>query len=233
MSRREDDADTVVTDESAKASITPAEIIDLERSQIGHDLHDTLLPLIFAASANLQSVIDSAGNGDQPQAVEMSWYQTNSARIETANQWLQQAMTIGRNLLTQIYPPELDKLSWLVAAKDTANRICGDNCEVNWTVASDSPVCDPSWDRNVATAAYRVLIEALRNAVSHGKADAISVRCSSDCIMIVDDGDGFDPAAVDPSRFGIRSMKGRALLVGKKVTIASEPGGPTNVTMTL
>lgn len=223
MSKLEGEADSIAANHLPDINMTPAEIIDLERSQIGHDLHDTLLPLVFAASANLQSLIETSSLGDP----------SVSDRIAKANDWLQQAMAIGRNLLTQIYPPELDRLSWLVAAKDTAERICGDQCEVTWTVDSDSPVCDPHWNRDVATSAYRVLIESLRNAIRHGKAEAISIRCKSDRILIVDDGQGFDPSSVDAGRFGIRSMKGRAQLVSQRVTVASQPGGPTTVQMTV
>ncbi|WP_233903449.1 sensor histidine kinase [Stieleria maiorica] len=211
------------------AQITAAQIIDLERAQIGHDLHDLLIPLIFAASANLQAALRSSGENpfsaeDVPGLLE---------RIAKSDDWLQQALALSRNLLTQIYPPELSNLSWLAAAKDTAARIGGDDCEITWTIDPASPVCDPNWDRDLATTAYRVMIEALRNAIRHGNAKSILITCTPDQMEIVDDGAGFAPESIDPSRFGIRSMKGRAMLVGKTVAIRSAPGGPTTVTMTL
>lgn len=206
----------------------------MERAQIGHDLHDLLLPLIFAASANLQPLLSGSEPGDSDgQANPAPADPASISRIRQSQQWLQQALSVGRNLLTQIYPAELDQLTWLAAAKDTAGRICGDACEVVWKIDENSPVCDPNWNRDVAGTAYRVLIESLRNAINHGNADTIAVRCLSDCILIVDDGDGFDPSAVDPNRFGIRSMKGRAALVGKTLTIDSAPGGPTTVRLDL
>lgn len=207
--------------------LSAAEIIDLERAQIGHDLHDILLPLIFAASANLQPLIESDG----ADGLELS--PENRKRVQQAGEWLHEALSVGRNLLTQIYPPELSQLTWLAAAKDTAGRIAGDGCEVTWFVDEGSPVCDSNWDRGIAAAAYRVLVEAVRNAVRHGKAEAICVRCDEHQIAIVDDGVGFDPEAVDPNRFGIKSMKGRARLVGKKVNVESVLGGPTKVTFEL
>ena len=214
---------------SLSAGVSAAQIIELEREQIGHDLHDLLLPLIFAANANLQSIVDPVRNADAPLVSD----QANLDRIRKSQEWLQEALSVGRGLLTHLYPPELGQLTWLAAAKDAARRICGDDFDVLWKVDEDSPVCDPNWDRDVAAAAYRILTEALRNAIRHGNAEAISVRCESDCMLIVDDGDGFDPATVDSSRFGIRSMKGRAKLVGKTVTLQSAPGGPTTVRMEL
>lgn len=209
--------------------MSAAQIIDLERAQIGHDLHDLLLPLIFAASANLHPLTSQSGQPVSSTTIDPQVI----ARVTQSQEWLQQALLLGRNLLTQIYPAELDQLTWLAAAKDTAARICGDQCEVVWKIDEHSPVCDPNWNRDVATTAYRVLIESLRNAINHGKADTIAVRCLPDCLLIVDDGNGFDPSAVDPNRFGIRAMKGRAALVGKSLTIDSVPGGPTTVRLQL
>ncbi|WP_372894505.1 sensor histidine kinase [Stieleria sp.] len=214
---------------SQSSELTAAQIIDLERSQIGHDVHDLLIPLMFAASANLQAALRSA---DDPTTAAGELAPLLD-RIAKSDDWLQQALALARNLLTQIYPPELDQLSWLAAAKDTANRIGGSDCQVVWDVDPASPVCDSNWNRDQATTAYRVLIEALRNATRHGNAKTVSIRCQPDRLVIVDDGTGFDPAEIDPNRFGIRSMKGRARLVGKTVTVESAPGGPTTVTMTL
>ncbi len=213
--------------QSQSSELTAAQIIDLERSQIGHDLHDLLIPLIFAASANLQAALRTTDPGASAELASLL------DRIAKSDDWLQQALSLTRNLLTQIYPPELDQLSWLAAAKDTANRICGPDCQAVWDVDPKSPVCDSDWNRDLATTAYRVLIEALRNATRHGNAKTVAIRCQPDRLVIVDDGEGFDPAAIDPNRFGIRSMKGRARLVGKTVTVESAPGGPTTVTMTL
>lgn len=207
------------------SGVTPLQIIDIERAQIGHDIHDLLIPLIFAASANLQAILRSAEDKSAETTVDPSLV----SRIEKSDQWLQQALVLGRNLLTQIYPPELDQLTWLAAAKDTAGRICGADCELTWAVDAESPVCDPQWNRDVATSAYRILIESLRNAIRHGKAGSITIRCNPDELLIIDNGIGFEPGSVSPNRFGIRAMKGRAQLVGKTLTVDSRPGGPTTV----
>jgi len=225
------------TDKASKAGKQAAsisEIIDLERSQIGHDIHDLLLPLIFAASANVQVLVDQFSQRQRSETSQLPPPDTKLLkRLQESQDWLQQALSVGRNLLTEIYPAELEQLTWLAAAKDTARRMSGEAAELIWIVDPSSPICDLKWDRDLATTAYRVLVESVRNALRHGQATKITVYCQPDQLMIIDDGIGFRPQDVPAGHFGIRSMKGRALLVDKTVTIESKPGGPTTVTLTL
>ncbi len=210
-----------------------SELIDLERSQIGNDIHDLLLPLLFAASANLQAVIGQADAATAGAAAGSLADAKTFKRLKETRDLLQQAQKLGRNLLTEIYPAELDQLTWLAAAKDTARRLCGDAVEVIWIVDPASPICDPKWNRELAATGYRILVESLRNASRHGQATKITIYCQPDALIIIDDGIGFRPQDVPAGRFGIRSMKGRARLVGQAVTVDSQPGGPTKVTFTL
>lgn len=195
-------------------------MIDLERSQIGHEIHDALLPLIFAASANLSSLDLEAISSVNKQA---------ATQVQQAQDFLRDALQYGRQMLTQIYPPELERWPFAAAIKDAAERICQSQCDLIWQFDDESPVCDSQWDRNQAAATYRIIIEAIRNALRHGKAGCIAIRCHQDHLVIVDDGNGFAPSTVPGGHFGIRSMKGRAALVGYRLSIESEPGGPTTV----
>jgi signal transduction histidine kinase len=78
--------------------------------------------------------------------------------------------------------------------------------------------------------------EALRNVERHagtGQAEVIvSGGAGWAVIKIADQGRGFDPAAIPPSRRGIReSITGRMLEVGGRAAIASHPGAGTTVTV--
>ena len=87
----------------------------------------------------------------------------------------------------------------------------------------------------IAFAAYRIVVEAVRNAIAHGGASDVVISGSRDDhglnIMIRDNGGGFDPSQIPESRFGVRSMIGRAELDGGRLTIDSKLGGPTRVTL--
>ncbi|TWU05705.1 sensor histidine kinase [Stieleria varia] len=222
------------------------DVIDAERAQIGHEIHDALLPLIFAANATVDRIRE-----------ELPADSTHASRLEQASQWLVQAMQVGRQMLTCIYPPELEQMGWLGAAQDVVRQLAGEGTRVDFAISDAFPGLRPSidhaepmpggqpaasdttgsasagnvtqWSKPVAAAAYRIVVEAVRNAIRHGQASQIDVVCGRNSIEITDDGSGFEISDVPTSRFGIRSMRGRAELVGGQLQVESQPGGPTSV----
>ncbi len=88
----------------------------------------------------------------------------------------------------------------------------------------------------VAEALVSAIQEALRNAVRHARASRIVVRASfggSDVrVEVIDDGRGFDPAAVEPARLGLRvSVRSQLEAVGGRAEIESRLGRGTTVTL--
>jgi signal transduction histidine kinase len=78
--------------------------------------------------------------------------------------------------------------------------------------------------------------EALRNVERHAGTGQAEVTVTGGAgwavVTIADRGRGFDPAAVRPSRRGIReSITGRMLAAGGRAAIASRPGAGTTVTV--
>ena len=78
--------------------------------------------------------------------------------------------------------------------------------------------------------------EALRNVERHAGTGEAEVTVAGDAgwavVKVTDHGRGFDPAAVPPSRRGIReSITERMLAVGGWASIASRPGAGTTVTV--
>ena len=81
-------------------------------------------------------------------------------------------------------------------------------------------------------AILRIVNEAVSNAARHAGASSVSIRISSEddrvVVRISDDGDGFDPRALNPRRgFGLRSMSHRAESLGGRLHLESEPGSGT------
>ena len=82
-----------------------------------------------------------------------------------------------------------------------------------------------------------VLREALANVAKHAQASRVIVRADADGsgirLVVQDDGEGFDPAAVREDRIGLVSMRSRLQFLGGDLTVESRPGGPTTVAATL
>lgn len=84
-----------------------------------------------------------------------------------------------------------------------------------------------------AQALYRIAEEALTNVERHAVATNVTLRlaCGADRVDLVirDDGVGFDPATVDPDRYGLTGMRERAAMVGAALEVHSRPGGGAEV----
>ncbi|HTX63692.1 MAG TPA: ATP-binding protein [Acidimicrobiales bacterium] len=79
----------------------------------------------------------------------------------------------------------------------------------------------------------RIVREAVVNAIRHGRASVVRVACRDEphpVLEISDDGVGFEPGCVDPTRqFGLTSMRDRAHALGGVLDVSSAPGRGTRV----
>ena len=87
----------------------------------------------------------------------------------------------------------------------------------------------PPLNAEVEAAVYRVVGEAVNNAIRHANASHIDVEIHmSDAEMLVcisDDGDGF--SKLSPTGIGLQSMTGRARNIGGRLTVESSDAGST------
>jgi signal transduction histidine kinase len=91
---------------------------------------------------------------------------------------------------------------------------------------------------------FRILQESLTNAGRHGRAALVTVLCREDedgyALVVTDDGEGFDPEAVQRrrpgvplQRFGLHGMRDRAQMLGGTFEVDSAPGRGTTVRIAL
>jgi PAS domain S-box-containing protein len=91
----------------------------------------------------------------------------------------------------------------------------------------------------VETGAYRLVQEALTNVARHAQVQEVTVRLSTHQQMLVidveDRGKGFDLEAVlsASETSGLAGMRERAVLLGGRLTIKSQPGSGTHLTAEL
>jgi len=83
---------------------------------------------------------------------------------------------------------------------------------------------------------YRLMQEAVSNAIRHGKPDSIRISIAMEKdnlrLTILDDGKGFDVADVKAGK-GLTNMKSRAERLGAELVIVSEPGSGTELQLSL
>jgi signal transduction histidine kinase len=131
----------------------------------------------------------------------------------------------------ELRPVLLDELGLLAAIRaylQEVERRAGLRCVLT-TEVSDLQMAD---DR--ATALFRILQEALTNAVRHATARRVDVSLTADTdivqLTVRDDGRGIPPMAQrDPKALGLVGMRDRALLFGGDVTVTGSPGLGTTV----
>lgn len=199
-------------------------LVELERGQLGHDLHDDLIPLLFVARASAERLA-SLGT---PQAAE----------LQQLASWLDEAMQCTRRLLGNLPTPDFCSESWVQRVTDTVRAMIADGLELNWDV--DAPL--ESLPDSLAIPAYRITVEAIRNAFRHGKAKRIAItgRIMSDSshglphgsITIADDGRGFDLSDAVENHYGLLIMRSRAQLAGGSLAVHSRPSESTSVEFT-
>jgi len=81
----------------------------------------------------------------------------------------------------------------------------------------------------------RIIQEALTNIRKHANASQISITITANSgwvdIEVVDDGNGFDMAAVKKGSFGLKIMQERAEEIGAKFRITSKPNAGTRLSL--
>ncbi|MGV3483423.1 MAG: sensor histidine kinase [Planctomycetaceae bacterium] len=196
--------------------------IELQQTAIAGEIHDSLLPLLFAARMRLELL--SSRSAD------------DAVRDELAKSiaGIQEAMEIGRQLIGDLYPPDLEQTSWTQQIAETLGRV--DTSDgTQWRAEGD--LDELIEDQQCRVAARRIVQEAIRNAVRHGCAKNIlvTVRAGADqrvMVTVEDDGRGFDPAKATRG-YGLRIMDSRAKLINGSLEVDSRPGGPTRIVLTV
>ena len=143
-----------------------------------------------------------------------------------------------RSLITQLRPAALDELGVNAAIEGLVDRLGDDGPDIEATVdlAYEAGHHSTRHEPELEAAIYRLVQEALNNAISHAGASTVRLDVSEDdetvTIVISDDGTGFDPA--EPSEgFGLLGMRERVELAGGSLAIESVAGAGTTVRATL
>lgn len=189
-----------------------------ERLRLRRDLHDGLGPALASVIWQADSARDLVYK-DSSEAVQL---------LEGSIEQAQAALADIRRLVYGLRPPALDELGLVGALEQAARK------HQQTEVIIEAPAPLSSLPAAVEVAAYRIVQEAIKNAVEHGKANKCVVCLSLDgnlCLTVEDDGLGL-PEAVTPG-VGLVSMRERAEELGGTFKIHLRPVGGTEVEVRL
>ncbi|HPD15525.1 MAG TPA: PAS domain S-box protein [Planctomycetota bacterium] len=196
------------------------EIAEEERRRLGRDLHDSLgqhLTGILYAMAALGNRLASAGH---PEADAVA------NAVSLLEKAVAEVRTLSRGLCPSLGGPgDLARAidSFAATVHMLHGIACRSQCDPEMTVGDDL----------AATHLYRIVQEAVTNAIRHGRATEVMIRLFSrgtrGLLSVEDNGSGIPDDWHQRSGLGLRIMTYRARMLGGTLRIARAPGGGTLV----
>jgi signal transduction histidine kinase len=193
---------------------------EAERRRWVRELHDDTLQELAAVMV----VLGAAGPADDPPI--------QAKRITEARELVGRQIQTLRRLIAQMRPLALDSLGLNAALEDLgqhAHEAAGIEIEV-----LTEPL--PRLPTDTETSLYRVVQEALTNAVRHSGARRITIQTSARPgglrISVSDDGCGRPVHGFVPGH-GLTGMRERAEVLGADLDIVGRPGRGTEVRLSM
>lgn len=157
-----------------------------------------------------------------------------AAQVAGLRSLVERAQVSARALVRGLGAVELDDVGLLAALE----QLVADVSDTGVRVDLHAAVVWPQLPREVETAVYRVIQEALTNVVRHAGATWASVvvghHHGSMVVVVEDDGEGFDRRGLTAhglrgEQLGLLGMQDRAASIGAELSVDSEPGRGTLV----
>ncbi|MGW7428614.1 sensor histidine kinase [Streptomyces sp. NPDC054861] len=196
-----------------------------ERERLAREIHDTLAQGLSSIQLLLRAA-ERALPGDSPAA----------GHLARARQAAQDNLAEARRFVRALSPADLEHGSLAGALERLCRPAPDAGVRARFTV-SGAPVELPT---PYEVALLRIAQSALANTVRHARASRAEITLSfmgaSVTLDVVDDGEGFDPAAPSPTAeggFGLPAMRARARSLGGTFTVESAPGQGTAVAVCL
>jgi signal transduction histidine kinase len=191
-----------------------------ERKRVARELHDETVQDLIA----LKQMVQTARRKPAPDgaALDTQWAELQ-AMIDTT-------MDEVRRFTRALRPMYLEEAGLVAALETLARDTNRSSLHVDLEAVGDVRRLPPETE----LALYRIVQEALNNAVRHARASKAMVRVSFAeqelRLLIQDDGSGFDPPErlsdlVQEGHYGLMGMQERARLVGARLTIRSGDEG--------
>jgi two-component system, chemotaxis family, CheB/CheR fusion protein len=194
-----------------------------EQRRIGQDLHDSVGQELTGLALLSQSLSEALTSG-RPADAELA------GKIgDGLKRLLGHVRTLVRGMVPTFGPEGL-----MTALEGLAGRI-SDHTHVHCDYHCDKPVLLE--DSSAALHLYRIAQEAVNNAITHGKAEHITIHLSEDegslQMEIRDDGQGMPTVPPPNTGMGLKIMRHRTDLIGGTLDLESSKTNGTTVTCIL
>jgi PAS domain S-box-containing protein len=192
-----------------------------ERQRLARELHDSVTQTLFSASMvaeTLPLLWDRGETVVKKNLLELSRL-TRGALAEM------------RTLLNELRPSAISSADLEELLGQLLDAAKG-RTTAELTLDYQSTVKIPT---DIQIAVYRIVQEALNNVAKHARAKHVRVHLRYDetalTLVITDDGRGFDQGQTPTDHFGLGIMRERAAEIDAALTVQSEPGKGTEITL--
>lgn len=213
---------------SAKVSNLLMSTEEEEKKRIVRELHDGLGQLLTSINLHAQRCLTATDSlVEHPQAINES--------LQLISSMTKQAMGEVRGICGALRPAILDDLGVVAAIKWQCRQIT--QGYPGLTARAEFDVVEEHIPADYKTSIYRIVQEAMNNAVKYAQAKTISImlcRTGDDLqLNIQDNGVGFDPVSVVDMGMGLMSMRERAETLGGVFKLQSSSGQGVSISVLL
>jgi len=192
-----------------------------ERERLARELHDALSQTLFSLSLTAKAA--AAALPDDPM--------TARERLDDVGELARGARAEVRSLVQGLRPADL-AADGVLGALERHLTLLRRVHEVALELHDDGWV--PAGD-DAELQVFRIVQEAVSNALRHAGASRIDVRLGPGCAEVCDDGRGFEPTdqTLRARHLGLTTMRDRAEEAGGTLEVHAAPGAGTTVTVRL
>lgn len=184
-----------------------------ERRRFAQDLHDDIGAMLSVIKLNLNRLEKKAGE-------EV----TRDIAVDTKNN-LDHVIHQIRRLTRDLLPPSLERFGLGSSVQELVGWLPDtENLRVVFHESGEIR----RFENNREIAVFRIIQELLNNALKYSDAKRIDIRIRYSreylCVMVADNGIGFNLGAARGAGLGLQNMEGRANVIQARMKIKSWPG---------
>jgi len=196
---------------------------EAERSRLAGDLHDGLGGLLTGVKLKLSSMKENSIITSE-----------NLAHFNHALDLLDTSITEMRRVAHNLMPETLMHYGLRTALDDFVKQVSPEGLpQIRFNTFGD----DLRFGKELEITVYRITQELVANALKHAQAKQIDIQLFTEneriCVQVIDNGIGFDPEKLDPSKSGkgLKNISDRVTAFNGRFEILSQPGKGTESTM--